>query len=61
MDRTEQPGLLRHLHIPLNPGLKTAPDLHERAAHRLLGLLPELIEPGVEAGDELLFLSYFLG
>ena len=61
VERAEQPGLLGDHHIPFEPGLKTGADLRQRRLHRDLGLIPQIVEAGVEVGDELLFLPKFLG
>ena len=61
VERAQQPGLLRDQHVSFQPGLETRAGLRQSRTHRALRLSPQVVEAGVETGDELLFLPEFLG
>lgn len=61
VEGAEQPGLFGDQHITLEARLETRPGLRQCRPRGGLGLVAQLIEAGVETGDELLFLPEFLG
>lgn len=60
IQRGERGGVLGHADIALHQRLPIGADLRDRGVHGGFGLAPELVEPLVGEGDELLFLPQFL-
>ncbi|GGT06216.1 hypothetical protein GCM10010207_00440 [Streptomyces atratus] len=61
IQRGERGGVLGDADIALHSRLSTGAELRDRCAHGGFGRYPELVEPLVGEGDELLFFPYFLG
>lgn len=60
IQRGERGGVLGDADIALHPRLSTGAELRDRGMHGGFGRCPELVEPLVGEGDELLFLPHFL-
>lgn len=60
IQRGERGGVLGDADIALHPRLSTGAELRDRGMHGGFGRCPELVEPLVGEGNELLFLPHFL-